>query len=119
MMKNFNIYLPTKKGKVGANLRQILYFESLGNTDYMVLTNNEKIELIMNVEEIEQILWSQGFFRISTNYLINLTLVQVIFPGNAPKVVLDNGKEIFVPQSRRDDLFKALECVYQLNETLY
>ncbi|MGE0090400.1 MAG: LytR/AlgR family response regulator transcription factor [Bacteroidales bacterium] len=118
-MKNFNICLPVKKGKIEVNLNQILYFESLADTDYMVLTSNEKIELIMNVEEIEQILWSQGFFRISKNYLVNLTLVQIIFPADAPKVVLENGKEIFVPQSRRNELFKALESVCQLEETLY
>jgi DNA-binding LytR/AlgR family response regulator len=118
-MKNLKICLPVKKGKIEVNLNQILYFESLGYNDYMVLKNNEKIELTMNVEEIEQILWSQGFFRISKNYLVNLTLVQIIFPSDAPKVVLDNGKEIFVPQSKRNELFKALESVCHLEETLY
>jgi len=118
-MALFNLYLPTKNGKFGINFNHIQYFESLGDVNYMVLNNDEKIELLMDVDEIEQILWYQGFFRVTKNYLVNLKSIQLIFPDNAPKVVLENGKKIFVPQSRRKDLFKALESVYQLQETLY
>jgi len=118
-MKTFTIYLPTKQGKFGTELKKILYFENSGDTDYMVLNDEEKIELIMDVDEIEQMLWSQGFFRVTKSYLVNLAKIQLIFPGNAPKIVLENGKEIFVPESKRTELFKALESVYQLQETLY
>ncbi|OFX84539.1 MAG: hypothetical protein A2W99_14860 [Bacteroidetes bacterium GWF2_33_16] len=117
-MKKFNIFLPTKKGKFGTDLKHVLYFESLGDSDYMVLNNDEKIELLMDVDELEQMLWYHGFFRITKNYLINLESVQLIFPGNNPKIVLENGKEIFVPQNRRTELFKSLEVVYQMQETL-
>ncbi|MDX9695107.1 MAG: LytTR family DNA-binding domain-containing protein [Bacteroidales bacterium] len=119
MIKNFNINLPSKKGKVAANLNQILYFESMRGIDYMVLLNEEKIELTMNITEIEQILWSQGFFRVSKNYLINLRMIQVIFPDDIPMIMLENGKRLFVPGSRQKALFKALESVYQLENTLY
>lgn len=118
-MKSFNMYLPTVKGKVGVNLNQVLYFETLGRKDYMILKNEERIELMMYVDDIEQILWSQGFYRITRNFLVNLASVQLIFPGNAPKVVLENGKEIFVPQNHRTELFKALEAAYLVTEPVY
>lgn len=118
-MKSFNMYLPTIKGKIGVNLNHILYFESLGVNEYMILKNEERIELLMNVDDIEQILWSQGFYRVTRNYLVNLTCVQLIFPGNAPKIVLENGKEIFVPQNHRTELFKALEAAYLVTEPVY
>ncbi|HAN18619.1 MAG: hypothetical protein A2X13_13675 [Bacteroidetes bacterium GWC2_33_15] len=117
-MTTFNIYLPTKNGKIGVELKHILYFESLGDTNFMVLNNDEKIELLMAVDEIEQLLCYRGFFRFTQNYLVNLKAVQLIFPGDASKVVLENGKEIFAPQSRREELFRELEKVYQVHATI-
>jgi len=111
-----NIYLPSKNGKLGLDLNQILYFEAFGDTDYMVLNNNKKVEILMDIDEIEQLLWYQGFYRVSKNYLVNLKAVQIIFPSDTSKIILENGKEIFVPQNRHDELFYVLEKVCQLQE---
>ena len=115
-MSSYNIYVPTIKGNVAIDCKQIMYVESVLNFSKVVFTNNKYLELLLTVKETELLLSNQGFYRFNNKYLVNLHYVQVIFPSDASKVVLENGKEIFVDHNKRDELFENLREVYNLYE---
>ncbi len=115
-MSTYNIYIPTEKGKMKIDCSQILYIETSLQCSRLTLINNEKIELLLTLNEIEHLLFDQGFFRFNNRYLVNLRHVEVVFPSDASKVVLENGKEIFVNYNKQDELFTSLKKVYDLQE---
>ena len=115
-MSTYNIYVPTEKGKMKIDCSQILYIETSLQFSRLTLINNEKIELLLTISEIEHLLFDQGFFRFNNKYLVNLRYVEVVFPSDASKVVLENGKEIFVNHNKKDELFENLRQVFDLYE---
>lgn len=117
-MNNYIIYVPTEKGKVKIDCNQVLYFESNVQTVSATFIDEEKLELLLTMSETEHLLLNQGFFRFNNKYFVNLRHVQVVFPSNASKVVLENGKEIFVNYNKRDELFESLRQVYELHELI-
>ena len=117
-MSTYNIYVPTEKGKMKIDCSQILYIETSFQCSRITLINNEKIGLLLTISEIEHLLFDQGFFRFNNKYLVNLRYVEVVFPSDASKVVLENGKEIFVNHNKKDELFENLRKVFNLQETV-
>lgn len=115
-MGSYNIYVPTEKGKMKIESNQILYVETSMQLSRVTFVNDEKLELLLTINEIEHLLYNQGFFRFNNKYLVNLKYVEVVFPSDASKVVLENGKEIFVNHNKRDELFESLKQVYELHE---
>jgi len=115
-MSTYNIYIPTELGKIKIDCSQILYIETSFQCSRLTLINNEKIELLLTINEIEHLLFDQGFFRFNNKYLVNLRYVEVVFPSDASKVVLENGKEIFVNYNKQNELFRSLKKVYDLQE---
>jgi len=115
-MSKYSIYIPTEKGKIKIDSSQILYVESVIHLSKVTLINKQEIQILLTINEIEHLLFNQGFFRFNNRYLVNLSYVEVVFPHNASKVVLENGKEIFVDHNKRDELFNSLREVYDLLE---
>ena len=115
-MSTYNIYVPTEKGKMKIDCGQILYIESSLQFSRLTFVNNENLELLLTLSEMEHLLFDQGFFRFNNKYLVNLRYVEVVFPSDASKVVLENGKEIFVNHNKKDELFENLRQVYELHE---
>lgn len=114
-MSTYNIYIPTEKGNMKINCSRILFVESSLQFSRITFVSGEKLELLLTVNEVEHLLFNQGFFRFNNKYLVNLRYVEVVFPSNASKVVLENGKEIFVNHNKKDELFESLKQVYDLN----
>ncbi len=115
-MGNYNIYVPTEKGKMKIDCSKILYIRTSLQFTRVTFENNEKLELLLTMNEIEHLLFGQGFFRFNNKYLVNLRHVEVIIPSDASKVVLDNGQEIFVDYNKRQELFESLGKVYDVHE---
>ena len=113
---SYHIYVPTERGKMKIDCSQILYIETSLQFSRVTFVNEEKLELLLTINEVEHLLFNQGFFRFNNKYLVNLIYVEVVFPSDASKVVLENGKEIFVNHNKKDELFESLKQVYELHE---
>jgi len=118
IMNTYTIYIPTERGKMGIDTKHIMYVESERDFSRIVLNNNESLSLLLTIDEVEQLLFDKGFFRFNYKLLVNLRYVQMIFTRDASKVVLENGREIFVSQSRREELFESLKKVFNLHEMI-
>ncbi|MEE4197103.1 MAG: LytTR family DNA-binding domain-containing protein [Bacteroidales bacterium] len=115
-MKTCTTYMPTERGKMGIDTKYIIYVEAARDFSRVILNNNESLNLLLTIDEVEQLLYDQGFFRFNYKHLVNLRYVQMIFTRDASKVILENEKEIFVSQSRREALFENLKKVFDLQE---
>ncbi|MFC2096599.1 LytR/AlgR family response regulator transcription factor [Bacteroidota bacterium] len=115
-MSTYSIYIPTENGKAKIDSSQILYIEASLQLTRITLVDNKELQALLTITEIEHLLFNQGFFRFNNKYLVNLRYVEVVFPHDASKVVLENGKEIFVKHNKRDELFDSLRQVYDLHE---
>ncbi|MCK5028647.1 MAG: LytTR family transcriptional regulator DNA-binding domain-containing protein [Bacteroidales bacterium] len=115
-MSTYNIYIPTEKGKRKVDCSQILYVETSLQFTRATFVNNETFEILLTIKEMEHLLSGQGFFRFNNKYIVNLIYVQIVFPSDASKVILENGKEIFVDYNKKDELFENLLQVYDLHE---
>ncbi|MCG8411414.1 MAG: LytTR family transcriptional regulator DNA-binding domain-containing protein [Bacteroidales bacterium] len=112
-MYYINILTPEGKEKIDCN--QLLYAESNFKFSRLILMNNT-INTLSSLQELESKLISQGFFRLNNNYIVNLKYVQLIFPSNSSKLIMENGMAISVDYSKREDLFHCLRKVYELHE---
>ena len=117
-MKNYNIYIPTISGEKVINCNEIVYAESFNTISKIFFKNTESLEVLLSVSELEYLFSERGFFRFNNRNLVNLKYVQVIFPLDASKVILENGKEIIVSKNRKDGLFKSLKEVFDLEEAI-
>lgn len=117
-MRNYNIYVPTRVGKKVINCSEIIYMESVLGITKTHLVNDQVEEILLSISELEYLLRKRGFFRFNNKNLVNLRYVQVVFPLDASKVILENGKEIFVCQNKKEDLFESLKQVFELQEMI-
>ncbi len=117
-MNTYTIYIPTESGKMGIDTKHVVYVEAVNDFSRIILNNNEPLNLLLTIDEVEQLLFDQGFFRFNYKHLVNLRYVQMIFTRDASKVILENGKSIFVSQSRREELFENLKKVFDLEEVI-
>lgn len=117
-MRDYNIYIPTTEGREVINCNDIMYAESEFDYSRIVFKNEGILEVLLSISELEYILKKHGFFRFNNRNLVNLRYVQVIFPLDASKVILENGKEIFVNQNKKESLFNSLKEVFDLQEVI-
>lgn len=115
-MSTYNIYIPTEEGKRKIDCSHLLYVETSLQFSRAIFVNNETLEILLTIKEMEHLLAEQGFFRFNNKYIVNLKYVQIVFPSDASKVILENGKEIFVDYNRKDELFENLLQIYDLHE---
>ncbi len=115
-MSTYNIYIPTEKGKIKIDCSQILYIETSLQFTRATFANEDTTEILLSINEMEHLLAGQGFFRFNNKYIVNLKYIQIVFPSDASKVILENGKEIFVDYDKKDELFENLLQVYDLHE---
>lgn len=113
-MKNYNIYIPSTEGREVLNCNEIMYAEAEQDYSIVVFKDEGILEVLLTIPELEYLLSKRGFFRFNNRTLVNLRYVQVIFPLDASKVILENGKEIFVSQDKKEALFEGLKEVFDL-----
>jgi len=117
-MNTYNIYIPTENGKRKIDCSQILYIETSLQFTRATFTNNETLEILLTMKEMEHLLAGQGYFKFNNKYFVNLLFVEIVFPSDAAKVILENGKEIFVNFNKKEELFENLLQVYDLHELI-
>lgn len=105
--------VPTLEGLIMLNSDEILYCESDGPYCTFHFTTNAKPLLTSKtLKEAEEVLQGGGeFFRIHHSFLINLKFVQKYVRGEGGEVIMNNGKNIPVARSRKQDFLKVLEKI--------
>jgi two-component system, LytTR family, response regulator len=105
--------VPTLEGLIMLNSEEILYCESDGPyCTFHFTTNTKPLLTSKTLKEAEEVLQGGGeFFRVHHSFLINLKFVQKYIRGEGGEVIMNNGKNIPVARSRKQDFMKVLERI--------
>ncbi|MCB0547881.1 MAG: response regulator transcription factor [Phaeodactylibacter sp.] len=100
------IVLPLIDGFEVVELSDILYCEANDNFTRFYLTNGQAPMICRKLKYYEHMLFGQGFCRIHRSYMVNLDYVKRYIKGKGGAVILSDGKELQVSNSRKEDFLK-------------
>jgi len=103
------IALPSAHGLELVKVEDIIYCQADSNYTIFHLVDNKKILVSRSLKEYDEILSSQGFFRIHQSYLIKLSYVKKYVKGEGGSVILENGKELDVSRRRKEGFIQAIQ----------
>lgn len=95
------LVLPLIDGFEVVEADDILYCEAADNFTRFYLDSGDKHLICRKLKFYEELLQAQGFCRIHRSTLINLSYVQRYVKGKGGTVILKNGKELSVAQSKK------------------
>jgi two-component system LytT family response regulator len=102
------IALPSSNGLELVKVNEIIYCQADSNYTLFHLLDGQKILVSRSLKEYDEILSSQGFYRIHQSYLIKLSFVKKYLKGEGGTVILENGKELDVSRRRKEGFLKAI-----------
>ena len=100
------VVLPTMEGFDVVRVSEILYCSAADNFTSFHFTNGKKNLICRSMKYYEKLLTNLGFQRIHRSYLINLEYVSQYRKGKGGIVVMENGDELDVAQSRKSAFLK-------------
>lgn len=95
------LVLPLIDGFEVVEAADILYCEAADNFTRFYLSSGAQHLICRKLKFYEGLLEAQGFCRIHRSTLVNLSFVQRYIKGKGGTVVLKNGKELSVAQSKK------------------
>ncbi|MCB0595856.1 MAG: response regulator transcription factor [Lewinellaceae bacterium] len=101
--------LPLIDGFEVVELSEILYCEANDNFTDFHLADGRKLMICRKLKYYENLLSGQGFCRIHRSCMVNLDYVRRYIKGKGGSVVLANGKELQVSNSRKRDFLEKFK----------
>jgi two-component system LytT family response regulator len=106
--ENYTLALRTADGLVFVKVNHILYCEASGNNTEIVVEANKKYGVSRTLEEYENMLAGQNFFRIHHSYLINLNGIKKYMSGG-DCVLMNNDKVLDVSKQKIESFQSRME----------
>ena len=106
--KHQRLVLPLIDGFEVVDIDNILYCEAADNFTCFYLSSGKKHMICRKLKFYEKLLEQYGFCRIHRSSIINLAYVQRYIKGKGGLVILKNGKELSVSQSRKSAFLSCL-----------
>ncbi|MBI2280289.1 MAG: response regulator transcription factor [Bacteroidetes bacterium] len=112
LLKNkirFNrIALPTSSGLKMISVSEIIRCESDNNYTNFFLISGKKILVSKTLKDFDELLSSEGFYRVHKSHLINIQFVKEYIRGEGGTVVLEDNTPIEVSRRKKDGLIELL-----------
>jgi len=102
------LVLPLLEGFDIVRANEILYCEANDNFTCFFFKNGKKSMICRNLKFYDQVLAPLGFCRIHRSYIVNLDTVVRYNKGKGGFIILENGKELTVSNSRKERLVEKL-----------
>ncbi len=103
------VVLPLIDGFIVVKLQEILYCEAQDNFTCFYLTDGQKHLICRKLKFYENTLSQHNFCRIHRSYMINLEYVKRYIKGKGGSVIMENGQEIQVANSRKQDFLSRMQ----------
>jgi len=107
--KHQKIILPSFDGLEIINLDEIIRCEADSNYTIFFLTNGRKIVVSKSLNNFEKILSDIYFCRIHKKHLINLKHVKHYVKGKSGTIIMQDGSNVFVSESRKKFFIERLK----------
>ena len=91
-------------------MSEIIYCEAEDNFTIFHFTDGRKLMICRNLKFYESALDAFGFFRIHRSHIINLDYIKRYIKGKGGSVVMENGKEIQVANTKKSELILRLRA---------
>ena len=105
------IALPTLDEIVILNMDDIIYCEGDSNYTNVFLGDGTKLCLAKTLKVLEEFLPEDSYFRIHNTHIVNLNRIVRILRRDSGYITMDNGKELAISRSRREDFFKKINLL--------
>ena len=102
------IALPTFEGIEMIPVPDIIYVEADGNYAKLVMEHAESLLVSKTLKDMDELLGRYDFLRVHHSYLVRINRVRRYVRGDGGSVIMDNGDELSVSRSRKEDLLRAL-----------
>ncbi len=106
--QNRKLVLPLMEGFDIVRANEILYCEANDNFTCFFFKNGNRSMICRSLKFYDQVLEPLGFCRIHRSFLVNLDTVVRYNKGKGGSVILENGKELLVANSRKEGLVEKL-----------
>jgi len=103
------ITLPGNDGLEIIALRDIIRIEASSNYSLVYLTNKDTLIVSKTMNQFEDILKESNFIRIHNTHMVNLEHVKKYQRGQGGLVILDDGTQLAVSRSRKNDFLESLK----------
>lgn len=104
IQKESKLGISTVSGVVFVDINDIIRCEASRNYTELHLNAGNFLTASKNLQEFEDLLSPKGFLRIHRSHLVNSNRILKIVKGTNAKLVLDDGTELPISNSRKDDL---------------
>jgi two-component system, LytTR family, response regulator len=105
------IALPIGDAYEMVNFTDIIRCESDSNYTTIFLTDGRKVTLSKTLKDVEDALSNTAFFRVHNSHLINSQYVSKFYKTDGGYVVMQDGKQISISRSRKDDFFEHMKKI--------
>ncbi len=102
------IALPTLNGLKMVTISDIIRCESDNNYTLFYLLDGSKILVSKTLKEYDELLSSEGFFRVHKSHLINIAFVKEYIKGEGGYVILEDNTNIEVSRRKKESLLQLL-----------
>jgi two-component system LytT family response regulator len=100
--------LSTSEGILFAELKDIIWIESLTGYCKFYLENQKPVIVSKNLKEYEELLAPHNFFRSHQSSVVNLVHIKKYVRGEGGQVWMSDGSEIEVARRRKEELLSKL-----------
>ena len=107
--QNRKLVLPLMEGFEVVKMSEILYCKAEDNFTRFYFKDGRKTLICRNLKFYETALDAFGFFRVHRSHIINLEYVKRYNKGKGGTVVLDDGKEIMVSNTKKGELLRRIK----------
>jgi len=106
--QNRKLVLPLLEGFDIVRANEILYCEANDNFTCFYFKNGTRSMICRSLKFYDEVLAPLGFCRIHRSFVVNLDTVVRYNKGKGGSVILENGKELMVANSRKEGLVEKL-----------
>jgi len=109
--QNRKLVLPLLEGFDIVRASEILYCEANDNFTCFYFKNGHRSMICRSLKFYDQVLEPLGFCRIHRSFVVNLDTVVRYNKGKGGSIILENGKELMVANSRKEGLVQKLNGI--------
>ncbi|MCF8357351.1 MAG: LytTR family DNA-binding domain-containing protein [Prolixibacteraceae bacterium] len=107
--KHEKIILPTAEGLNIIELDRIIRCEADGNYTHFFLKDKKRMIVSKTLNNFDKFLSGLHFFRVHNKHLINMKYIRRYVRGKAGIVIMEDGSQVDVSESRKKDFLKKLK----------
>lgn len=108
--QNRKLVLPLMEGLEIVKMSEIVCCEAEDNFTIFYFADGRKLMICRSLKFYESALDSFGFFRIHRSHIINLEYIKRYVKGKGGSVIMENGKEIQVANTKKSELIQRLRA---------